>query len=63
MFFLAATWVGWIGGDYVYRKVAAKNTGYLLTDLQNSFIRRHNSESEKLASLIILRLRKHRLVL
>jgi len=25
MFFLAATLVGWIGGDFVYRKVAAKN--------------------------------------
>jgi len=26
MFFLAATLVGWTGGDFVYRKVAAKNT-------------------------------------
>ena len=25
MFFLAATLVGWIGGDFVYGKVAAKN--------------------------------------
>ena len=25
MFLLAATLVGWIGGDLVYRKVAAKN--------------------------------------
>jgi len=25
MFFLAATLVGWIEGDFVYRKVAAKN--------------------------------------
>ena len=25
MFFLAATSVGWIGEDFVYRKVAAKN--------------------------------------
>jgi len=25
MFFLAATLAGWIGGDFVYRKVAAKN--------------------------------------
>jgi len=25
MFFLAATLVGWIGGDFVYRKVAAEN--------------------------------------
>ena len=25
MFFLAAILVGWIGGDFVYRKVAAKN--------------------------------------
>jgi len=25
MFFLAATLIGWIGGDFVYRKVAAKN--------------------------------------
>jgi len=25
MFFLAATFVGWIGGDFVYRKVAAKS--------------------------------------
>jgi len=25
MFFLAATLVEWIGGDFVYRKVAAKN--------------------------------------
>jgi len=25
MFFLAATLVVWIGGDFVYRKVAAKN--------------------------------------
>ena len=25
MFFLAVTLVGWIGGDFVYRKVAAKN--------------------------------------
>ena len=24
MFFLAATLVGWIGGDFVHRKVAAK---------------------------------------
>ena len=25
MFFLAATLVGWIRGDFIYRKVAAKN--------------------------------------
>jgi len=25
MFFLAATLVGWIGGDFVYKKVAVKN--------------------------------------
>jgi len=25
MFFLAATLVGWIGGDFVHSKVAAKN--------------------------------------
>jgi len=25
MLFLAATLVGWIGGDFVYRKVEAKN--------------------------------------
>jgi len=25
MFFLAAAFVGWIGGDFVYRKVAVKN--------------------------------------
>ena len=28
MIFLAATLVGWIGGDFVYRKVAAKNIYY-----------------------------------
>jgi len=26
MFFLTATLVGWIGGDFVYIKVGAKNT-------------------------------------
>ena len=26
MFFLAATLVGWIGGDFLYKKVAAKNS-------------------------------------
>ena len=25
MFFLAATLTGWIGGDFIYKKVAAKN--------------------------------------
>jgi len=25
MFFLATIFVGWIGGDFLYRKVAAKN--------------------------------------
>ena len=30
MFFLAATMVGWTGGDSVYRKVAAKNVRLLL---------------------------------
>jgi len=30
MFFLATTLVGWIGGDFVYRKVAAKNSVLLL---------------------------------
>jgi len=38
MFFLAATLVGWIGGDFVYRKVAAKtavhtvSSTYILLD-------------------------------
>ena len=31
MFFLAATLVGWIGGHFVYRKLAAKNVGSLIT--------------------------------
>ena len=31
MFFLAATLVEWIGGDFVYRKVAAKNIIGLIT--------------------------------
>jgi len=30
MFLLAATLVGWIAGDFVYRKVAAKNIASLL---------------------------------
>ena len=33
MFFLAATLVGWTGGDFVYRKVAAKNI-FLYTDIK-----------------------------
>jgi len=34
MLFLAATLVGWIGGDFVYRKVAAiaYSSGYMMAD-------------------------------
>jgi len=43
MFFLAATLVGWIGGDFVYRKVAAKNSSCIAAETEPNHGRWHHT--------------------